>query len=1092
VFCWGSNNYGQLGIGNNLNTITPTVVSGLGNGVIAITAGQLHTCAITASRSIFCWGGNEDGQLGGGAGIYSNTPIPVQTVGSAIRAIYPGYRHTCAIPMEGGALCWGNNDAGQIGNGTTVDTTIPTPVTEMGSDVQSVALGEQHTCATTTSGALKCWGISQRGRLGNQEIADNYTSPVSVTGLVRGVQALSKGGSHNCVLTHVGAALCWGWNIFGAVGNGTTGNVRTPVQVAGLSSGVTDISASWFHTCAVTSDGAALCWGRNDTGQLGNGTFINTSLPVSVSNLLSGVRTIDAGVIHTCAATDQGAAWCWGFNSSGQLGDGTNSSSHTPVAVRGLSSGVQDIEAGHSHSCAISEVGAALCWGHNFYGQLGQGNFVDANTPLTVTNLMSGVAAIKLGGSHTCALTLSGAVWCWGANNYGQLGNGTLVRSNVPVPVSNLTSGVVSLSVGNNHACALILVGKVFCWGHNLFGQLGTLSVENANVPLEVTGFNSEVIAISAGSEHTCVRTASLTVQCWGRNDSGQLGNGTAWYETPQNVYGFAAPEPPPTGDRYEDDDTCDKATDLIAGIATQTHSFDKLGDADWIRIELVTGTNYSLVANNLSNRALPNFTLRTSCVTPPVAVSPPSFGGEVRLPMNASDYPPGTYYVKITNTPSTTFGLNVSYTLSFRNTSSVGAAIIVAGKNGGEIFQNVITQSTDLAYITLLRNGFGKENIWYLDNHLSRDVDGNGIADDVDEPATVANVKNAITHWAQSRTGPARPLWLYLADHGYADQFLVSGNGPGDIITPSDLNHWLNQLEATTGVDQINVIIDACYAGSFITPETGSISKRGRAILASTRDDRIASGKPAAPNFIQRLYFSEALWSSLDANLSLKDAFDTAKQASARATAQDQIAWLDDNGDGNPNTAQDGLVSETRGLIGSTTTGGRPFLSWTLVNTTTGALIVSAQAANGASSVIVEVAKPNSSQTIIPGQISLTPHDYVPLVAVGNGQWIGSYSGFSTPGIYRLLAYGFDSDGSPALPVEITVQVGATLIATPTQTPTVTPIASITTTSTATSQATVPTLSPVPPTTLTPTPTHTPLPGALPFRAFLPIAIKQ
>jgi hypothetical protein len=587
-----------------------------------------------------------------------------------------------------------------------------------------------------------------------------------------------------------------------------------------------------------------------------------------------------------------------------------------------------------------------------------------------------------------------------------------------------LGSDIIAIAAGYEHTCALTNAGGVQCWGSNSSGELGNGSIATAYTPVDVNGLSISVTAVAAGYEYTCALTNAGGVKCWGSNRYGQLGNGEAWKETPQDVIGFSAPPPPPpTGDAFENDDTCGKATFLSANIDTQAHTFHQAGDADWIRIEVVTGTHYTLVANALTGGAIPGFELRNSCVTPPVATSPPSFGGEVRLPMPAGDYPPGTYYIKIANTPASTFGNEVGYTLNLRAVSYTGAAILVAGKNGGAIHQNVITNTTDLAYRTLLRNGFSKDDILYLSSEPARDVDGNGLADDIDAPANVANVQNAITQWARTRVGPARPLWLYLADHGFAEQFLVSGNGIADVISPAQLDGWLSELESATGVDQVNVIIDACNAGSFIT-QPGSISRGRRVVLASTSAERVAMGRPAETGLPQRMYFSEAVWSALDANLTLQQAFEQGRAAAWLATNQYQQAWLDDNGDGNPDSAVDGANAAFRGLVGSVGTGGRPVVSWQVTNVTNGLLVVSARAGAGVSSVRVEVLRPDRTQTLVNGELNVLEADRVTLTDTGNGIWVGNYGQFDAGGEYALVVYAWDSDGSPAQPAETRVQV--------------------------------------------------------------------
>lgn len=510
VKCWGANYVGQLGDGTTADHSTPVDVSGLSSGVKSLAADGLHTCALLTSGGLKCWGYNHNGQLGDGTNDNRLAPVSVSELSDSVNTVAAGDGHTCAVLAGGGIKCWGKNQNGQLGDGTTQERWTPTDVAGLGGAAVVVSGGGYHTCALMSSGGVKCWGWNWVGQLGTGTNQDSYL-PVDVVGLAGGAKRLDVGFEFTCVWAVDGWVKCWGLNSNGMLGTGDTNTSYTPLNVTGLLGNFSDLSTGWEHSCVLTASGQARCWGFNGLGQLGNGAIIQRSVPVEIMTLASGVQQVSSGYMHTCAVTAEGGVKCWGRNWFGQVGDGTNENARSlPVDVVGLASGISNVSLGAEHTCALTSLGGVKCWGSNSAGQLGDGTRVSRTTPVDVVGLASGISAVSAGGVHTCALTSSGGVKCWGANEAGQLGDGTKELRTTPVDVVGLSSGVLAIS----QSCALLAGGGVKCWGF-----------DGNTTPVDIAGLESGVSAVSVGGYHACAITVS-GVKCWGSNEHGQLGCG--------------------------------------------------------------------------------------------------------------------------------------------------------------------------------------------------------------------------------------------------------------------------------------------------------------------------------------------------------------------------------------------------------------------------------------------------------------------------------------------------------------------------------------------------------------------------------------
>ena len=339
-------------------------------------------------------------------------------------------------------------------------------------------------------------------------------------------QVIAAGGWHSLVVCSDSTVKAFGENASGELGDSTTTDRNTPVQVSGLT-GIISVSGGGdqleAHSLALKSNGTVWSWGSNIYGQLGNGTTTNTTIPVQVL-VLTGATAISAGGWNSAALKKDGTVWTWGWNTDGQLGDGTFTDKIVPVQVPGLT-GIIAISAGTYHILALKSDSTVWAWGDNISGQIGDGTTIDRNTPIQISSL-TGVTAIATGRFFSLAVKSDGTVWTWGENLYGQLGNGTTTDNHIPVKVSGLT-GIIKAATCGAFECHVIKNdGTVWAWGRNTYGNLGDGSITHKLTPVQMTGI-SDVAGLAAGTNFSLLYKNDGTFWGCGRNASGQLGDGT-------------------------------------------------------------------------------------------------------------------------------------------------------------------------------------------------------------------------------------------------------------------------------------------------------------------------------------------------------------------------------------------------------------------------------------------------------------------------------------------------------------------------------------------------------------------------------------
>lgn len=365
-----------------------------------------------------------------------------------------------------------------------------------------------------------------------QDQLDSAQYSIKVDGHTYLSKQLRYGDNTGCALSMENLLHCWGNNLYGQLGVSHFENTSAATRVEAIDEPIKDFMTGWYHNCVITLDDKVKCWGRNAYGQVGQPVNVETpnyTQAQEVTGLRTTAKQLSAGNAHGCALLVDNTVQCWGRNNLGQLGNGSFTDSHQPVDVVGLTN-VRELAVGENQSCAIRNDTSLWCWGNNSQGQLGYPSttYVRRATAQVVPGFESGVASADSGWTTTCVVTTSGAAMCVGDGRYGNLGNGTQASSFVPTQVYGLNGGVSRIQLGLQHGCAVKTSGEIFCWGNNVEGQVGQPEIGTVyTTPQQVLGIDTNVKNLILGWRSSCVELDSYEILCWGRNDSGQLGDGT-------------------------------------------------------------------------------------------------------------------------------------------------------------------------------------------------------------------------------------------------------------------------------------------------------------------------------------------------------------------------------------------------------------------------------------------------------------------------------------------------------------------------------------------------------------------------------------
>ena len=531
IWSWGDNADYQLGDNNStIDSSIPVQESFANTNWASVSAGRYHTVALNKDGEIWSWGKNDYGQLGNSSNDNSGIPVQESTTGTWSKVVAGEY-HSAAFKSDNSLYLWGANDLGQLGVGTSIDSTSPIQESTQSTSWLSISGGYGFAIGLQQDGTYWAWGTNDYGQYGNGSASGSSLTPIQEDSSSTTWQSISAGLNHTVAIKSDNTLWSWGENSDGQLGDGTTTGSSIPVQEITGSTLWSSVSTHYNHTAAIRTDGTLWLWGKNDYGQLADadGSEDDSSIPTQEASASTNWESVSTGAYHTVAIKD-GEIWSWGRNNDGQIGDGTDGIAVTATQESTNSTNWAKVSAGGNTTAAINDDGEIWSWGAGDDGQLGDNSFVDSSlNPVQENSRSINWDNLSVARNHTIAINTDGELWSWGDNDNGQLGNNDTADSSVPVQENSASTDWASIaSLVSGSSLAIKTDGTLWGWGSNSDGELG-LNVNNTTdilVPTQEYTKATNWKNSALGDSHGVAITTDNTIYSFGDNSEYQLGTG--------------------------------------------------------------------------------------------------------------------------------------------------------------------------------------------------------------------------------------------------------------------------------------------------------------------------------------------------------------------------------------------------------------------------------------------------------------------------------------------------------------------------------------------------------------------------------------